>query len=194
MKIQPKHMWMSLPVLLLTMSVSIGMTGYLLASSGHNAETEKDFYSQAANWDAHQALVASSLELGWKALVVPGALVAGSDVAEQSIDVAIRLSDGEGSPVSGANAVLEAFQLARKDHVVNAVLLEKDPGSYHVTMQPRHAGRWLWVVRFEVGEQVFLAELQQTILVRANDPVSALDLELDESIESLVPIDVKQDD
>lgn len=170
MKIQPKHMWMSLPVLLLLMSVSIGMTGYLLASSGHNAETEKDYYSKDTNWDAHQALVAASLDLGWKAVVVPGALVAGGTVAEQSIDVAIRLSDREGKPVVGAKALLEAFQIANRDYRVSAALLEKEPGSYHVTMQPRRSGRWVWIVRFEVGEEVFLAELQQSILVRASDP------------------------
>ena len=167
MKLEPKHMWMSLPLLLLTMSVSIGMTGYFMASRGHNAEVERDYYSRAANWDAHQALVAASLELGWKASVLPGTMIAGDDFDQQNIDVAIRLVDRDGKAVSGAKALLEAFQISRRDYVVHAALLEKEPGSYHVTMQPRRAGSWIWIVRFESGEHVFIGELKKDVLVGA---------------------------
>ena len=162
-KLEPKHMWMSLPVILLMMSVSIGLTGYFLASKGIDAEVERDYYSRALNWDQHQALVAASLDLGWHVEVTPGYLSSNEPLASQIIEVSLTLVDREGKAVEGASGSIEAFQVAHGDHTVDSILIESAPGVYRANFQPKYRGSWVWILRFDRGDEVFVGEVRKDV-------------------------------
>jgi hypothetical protein len=154
MKLQPKHLYMALPVALLLMSVSIQVTAAVIASRGNDAEIERDYYDRAVNWDDYQKLVAASGELGWTVEIRPDGLLApGAEVG-----VILVVKDADGNSVEGVKAHISAFQNAHVNEMHELEFDEIGPGFYHASMRPRRTGRWVWRMRLERGEEVFVGE------------------------------------
>ena len=154
MKLQPKHFYMALPVLLLTMSGSIQLTAAVIASQGNGAEIERDYYERALHWDDYQELVAASHRLGWTVEILPDEI----GTLGAPIGVTFALRDRDGQPVSGASGVVSAFQNGHVDEMFTLELVEAARGLFRASFNPRRTGRWVWRMRFARGEDVFVAE------------------------------------
>lgn len=163
MKLQPKHLYMLLPVALLLMSVSIQVTACVVAGGGNAAEIERDYYDRAVNWDDYQKQVAASSALGWTVAVQPGEL---SEVGAL-VGVTLVVTDADGAPVEGLAAHAEAFQNAHVDEMHHLDLQEISPGSYYTTMRPERTGHWVWRLRLERDEQLFVGEQRAQLFAAA---------------------------
>jgi len=159
MKLQPKHLYMALPVALLLMSVSIQLTAAIIASRGNDAEIERDYYDRAVNWDDYQKLVAASRELGWTVKIEPEELLGPG--APMGVLFTVKGSNGE--PIEGLTGRIDAFQNAHVDEMHALELQEIGPGFYHSTMRPLRSGRWVWRIRLERAGEVFVGEQREQL-------------------------------
>ncbi len=159
MKLQPKHFYMALPVLLLGMSVCFQMTACVMASRGNGAEIERDYYDRALNWDDYQKTVAASRKLGWRVEIQ-------TDRMQQrggELGVTFVLLTKDGEPVEGATGLIRAFQNGRVDEMLELDPVAVGPGLYRATFHPRRTGLWVWRLRFERGDEVFVEETRTTL-------------------------------
>ena len=156
MPLEAKHMWMGLPVLLLLMSLSIGVTAIVVSSHGAASEEEQDYYQRGIRWDSFQEAIAASRNLGWQARFDA------DDVAAlgQPIDVRFHLTDGEGAPVSGATGAVRAFFNADAQNIFEGEVTEGEPGVYRFEVSPHRVGIWRWELVFEKGEILYVEELR----------------------------------
>lgn len=168
MKLEPKHYYMALPVLLLGMSFTIQFTAAALASRGNAAEVERDYYDRAVNWDAYQKEVAHSQALGWQLSIEPQAL--DRTRAEHTVDFVITTNDGY--PVTGLTGTVHAFQTAHVNAMSELAPREVEPGRYRATHAPKRYGNWVWRYRLqrEVAGNVelFVGEAPQSIYLEPN--------------------------
>lgn len=154
MKIEPKYLYMSLPVGLLLMSVSIQVTAAVVASRGNDAEIERDYYERGLNWDEYQKLVAASQRLGWQVTIEPDELLGPG----APVGVLFKVDGPDGSPIEGIEGSVEAFQNAHVDETHHLELEELAPGYYRGTMNPLRTGRWVWRLDLKRGDEVFVGE------------------------------------
>lgn len=154
MKLEAKHFYMALPVMLLGMSVTIQMTAATMASRGNDAEIERDYYDRAVNWDSYQKDVAASRALGWTLAIEPEPFRA----ARLEHDVVLRITDGQGAPVTGLVGSVSAFQTAHVDETVVFVPVEDESGVYRARFKPQRFGNWIWRYDFSREGQRFVGE------------------------------------
>ena len=140
MKLEHKHLYMALPVLLLGMSATIQFSAAYLASRGNAAEVERDYYDRAVEWDAYQAEVAASEALGWSLEITSEPLV----VPGQARIATLRITDAEGAPVEGLAGDVHAFQTANVDEAHQLRMQELEPGVYRAAYAPARYGNWIW--------------------------------------------------
>jgi nitrogen fixation protein FixH len=141
--------WALLPVVLLGSLVTVQLLLVRLVLSDASFSVEKSYYSKAVNWDETRARELASARLGWNvdAAVVP---VSGSET-----QIAIALFDRTGSALHGAELTVEAFAVARADHVIRAVLREDADGSYRARLPVDRAGRWEFALHASRGNERF---------------------------------------
>lgn len=156
MALQPKHFWMSFPVMLLLMSLSIGVTAFVASSKGHDREHERDYYARGLEWDKLQEQVAASVNLGWQVEFQSEGLTAYGE----SIDVTFVFTDGDGQLVTGATGRVRAIFNADANTIFEGALTEAEPGSYVFTLAPHQVGIWRWQVHLERGDTLFVEELR----------------------------------
>ena len=156
MALEPKHLWMSLPVLLLLMSLSIGVTAVVLSSKGARSEVERDYYERGLQWDDFQEAIAASRNLGWSARFEA------DPVAALGVTTETRfvLTDGEGAPVTGAEGSVRAIHNADARRVFEGPVAEGEPGVYHFQLAPHRAGIWRWELQLRKGEVLYVDELR----------------------------------
>ncbi len=156
MPLEAKHMWMGLPVLLLLMSFSIGVTAIWASSRGAAAEEEHDYYERGIQWEQHQEAIAASRSLGWKARFDADPVKA----LGQPMAVRFVMTDGEGQPVTGAVGRVRAIHNADARNVFEGEVAESEPGIYRFELAPHRAGIWRWELVLERGEILYVDELR----------------------------------
>ena len=161
MPLEAKHMWMGLPVLLLLMSLSIGVTAFVVSSRGSAAEEERDYYQRGMRWDDHQDALAKSRNLGWTARFDPDGIPA----LGEEIDVRFHLTDGDGQPVSGATGSMRAFFNADAHNIFEGPVDAPEPGVYRFRLTPHRGGVWRW----ELVLELYLAITLELALESADD-------------------------
>lgn len=103
---------------------------------------QADFYDRSLRWDADQALLAASRELGWRvAFDVP----AGAEyVAGMAQPVDVRVTDRDGAPVRGLAGTLVAIRPAdtRLSNEGPLTELPHEPGRYRALVRLPADGLW----------------------------------------------------
>ncbi|MCG3172614.1 MAG: hypothetical protein GMKNLPBB_00768 [Myxococcota bacterium] len=111
---------------------------------------EEDYYRKALNWDQHMAQEVRNRELGWTlSLENPGR------ASMKENELRVRLLDGAGLPLHGAQITLEAFPVARSGQKIAVTFRESPRGDYLASARLSRPG--LWEYRFTVrrGEDIF---------------------------------------
>ena len=113
-----------------------------VATTNDSYAVEPDYYAKALAWDEKRAQDRRNAELGWSLDFTVEPAPAGADPI-----LRVRLVDGGGSAITGAQVAVEAFANVRRDEVHTATLAPSE-GGYQTTMPMRGNGRWEF--RFEV--------------------------------------------
>lgn len=135
------HVWALLPVVLL-LSMFVGW-GVMLSFALNDPSfgVEPDYYEKAVNHDARRALETASRRLGWSLQLD------GQRSDSGTLGVLVRLRDGQGRPLEGAELAAEAFHVARSSQVRRLAFDEARPGEYRASLTGVQAG--LWEFRFQ---------------------------------------------
>jgi nitrogen fixation protein FixH len=148
------------PFLLVGLLASgVGANLYFLARALDDPSfaVEPDYYAKAVAWDAHQAQARTNAVLGWRLLID----VAGADPSTGLARVTARLTDRNGSPVTGATLGMEAFHNARAADVLKATLRETAGHDYAADLSIRKPGLWEFRVVAARGKDTFTAVVDQ---------------------------------
>lgn len=142
--------WAFVPVGLLGSLVVLQLFLVRLVLSDASFSVEKSYYSKALAWDDTRARERESARLGWNvdATVVP---LSGRSETE----VVVALFDRTGTALHGAHLDVEAFAIARADHVLHAALREDADGSYRARLPVDRAGRWEILLHASRGDEHF---------------------------------------
>ncbi len=134
----------------------------LAAKATHDPSfaVEEDYYRKARRWDEHQAQLAASARLGWRAR---GSWVQGT----RGPVLEVQMEDAEGAPLSGLRVRIECFHAARASKRLTGRAHETDEGIYHFEVPAPRPG--LWVVRIEAerGASRWLGE--ERVLLRLDE-------------------------
>lgn len=141
--------WAFVPVALLGSLVVLQLVLVRLVLSDASFSVEKSYYSKALDWDATRARELESARLGWNV----DATVVSAHGSET--EIAVALFDRTGTALHGAKVDVEAFAVARANHVVRAALREDAGGSYRARLPVDRAGRWEITLRASRGDEHF---------------------------------------
>lgn len=136
---------------LLTMSVvSSGVIAYV-ATRPDAPRPMKDYYQQAQRWDATEAVVESSRQLGWTVRYELPTDVPHFAGMPRPLDV--RVADRDGKPVAGLSGRLFAIRSSdtRLNQTGDLVALPQAPGTYRTLVRIDAPG--LWEMRLDVAQQ-----------------------------------------
>jgi nitrogen fixation protein FixH len=114
-----------------------------------------DYERRADQWDQVQAARRASQRLGWRiAIELPRGNPSGSNLGDGAL--AIRLTDRQGQPVSGAAISLRMFHAAEAARPQQVQAAEVEPGQYVAFPQMERPGRWKISGRAVLGDCQFL--------------------------------------
>jgi nitrogen fixation protein FixH len=136
---------------LLTVHVLASLFFVYLATSNPSFAVEEDYYQKALAFDEKRAQEARNRALGW---TLDATIERGARAGEPAALIA-HLADRSGTPLAGASVAVEAFPIARADHILRAELRAGPDGDYHCSLPVRRGGRW--ELRFDVhlGDERF---------------------------------------
>ncbi len=150
--------WMLLPFMLLGATL-VGW-GFMVAVAldDPSFSVEPDYYEKAVEWDQHQAQQTKNEELGWQ-------IKSQLEARGPDMQLAIELSGRHGTRLRGARVSVRAFHVARGADVVEAVLGEREDGTYAATLPMRRPG--IWEVRYlaeRAGERFTAVQREELVL------------------------------
>jgi len=118
-----------------------------------------DYYQRAVGFDDRKAALQASADLGWSVELTPAnsASVRGERV------LALRITDVDGLPVTGASVVLDGYHVARAGNPQSCELTEVLPGQYAGTARMTREGFWEFDLAARRGETVYVTHLRQYI-------------------------------
>lgn len=134
---KPGTLWIAGVVGILGATVIGNLAVMRLANADPSFAVESDYYKKAVEFDSTLLLERNSVTLGWiaAAAVVPDA----TGLVNQLV---IRISDRNSVPVVGLQVNVEALFNARANDILQARLLEQQPGLYAAPMAVTHSGQW----------------------------------------------------
>lgn len=130
-----RNRWMFVPVLLLSLTVTIGVVTVLSAVVGHPLGAEPQYSAKAAAWDEERAQRAQNEKLRW--VVTPEVRSEGAHRV-----LAIRVEDKHGARIDAERVEVECIPVraAEARRVVSMARLE--PGSYEGAFDSPLGGQW----------------------------------------------------
>jgi nitrogen fixation protein FixH len=142
-------LWALVPVLILgAMFAGWGvMLSYALDDPGFGVEP--NYYQKAVSFDAYQEQERENQRLGFHLEVEAAPVSLGHS------RLVVRVADREGRPLTGARVGLVTFHLARSSHMIEAALVEREPGVYGGEIDMNRAGLWELRLRIERGTVLF---------------------------------------
>jgi hypothetical protein len=153
---------------LLTMSVvACGVLVYV-ATRPNAPRPIKGYYEAARAWDADEAVVDASRQLGWSVRYDLPSDVPHFDGMPRPVDV--RVADRDGRPVSGLAGSLFAFRSsdARLNQVGKLTELPQQAGTYRSLMVLDAAGAW--DLRIDAKQEALRFVHAARFTVPADDP------------------------
>ena len=157
MRSEGRH-WPLILAGLLLGGVGANIALMLVATGDASFAVEPNYYAKAVAWDETMAQEAKNAALGWGvAVTLDRAPVPGK------VELAARITDRAGAPISGASVSVEAFHSSRARRVFTAPLLPAADGRYAVTLPLERPGLWEIRVRIERGPEVFTRTVMQDL-------------------------------
>jgi hypothetical protein len=152
-----RNRWMFVPIGLLTLSVSVGVTTVALAVAGHPIGAEPDYYAKAASWDAHRLQQAINDKLRWN---VAPTIVAGT---QGSPLLQIEVRDKYGGIIEADAAEVEAIPVAMADARETLSMGRVAPGRFERELSARVPGQWEFRLTVKKGETVYTDTFRRTL-------------------------------
>ncbi len=150
--------WPLLVVALLGVQIVLCMAALYYATSDKSFAVEPDAYQKALAWDDQVAAQKASDELGWTL-----ALTATEPDAMKQRYVVITLADSDNQPIEGAQIAGTTLHPTEASRPRALEFTEIAPGQYRAPARMKQDGKWLFDLRAERGEDVFLWRDQQFI-------------------------------
>jgi nitrogen fixation protein FixH len=144
-------LWPVLVVALLAAGVGANLAFMVIAAGDPSFAVERDYYRRAVEWDRTLEQRRANDALGWRLSCRLDPAAGPAPAGE----LAVRLEDRAGTPLSGARVTLEAFHYARASQVVEGVLAPEAPGTYVARLPIARPGLWEMRFRAERGAEVF---------------------------------------
>ncbi len=126
-----------------------------IASSDPHAAIEPDYYKKAVAWDSTMAQERRNAALAWR--VEPALPAIG---VARTTELAMRVLDASGAPVTGASVHVEAMAVSQADSAVRATLSEGSAGQYAAPVAIRQAGLWELRVSVVRGADKFTTNIR----------------------------------
>lgn len=135
--------WPVFIVVLLSLNAAIVGTTVYLAVSDRSAVTEPDYYAKALRYDGEIRQREINRHLGWRASSSLRPAQSGL-----SMELLVRLTDGEGWPLRDARVTAVVFASIRSGDRQSLILSPRSDGEYAAPIQVDRSG--LWCVRLSV--------------------------------------------
>jgi hypothetical protein len=148
--------WMLVPVALLAASVFGVGSMALMAARDPSFALEEHYYERAVRWDRQQSEWAENERLGYH-------LTLGVEPAPTGAELALRVVDGTGAALHGANVVVEAFANARSGVRRTLTLAEGADGSYRAALESARPGLWEFRVVISRGGERYTEVLRADV-------------------------------
>ncbi|MBL9118474.1 MAG: FixH family protein [Phycisphaerae bacterium] len=152
-----RNRWMFVPIGLLALSVTVGLTTVALAVAGHPIGAEPDYYAKAAAWDSHRAQVAVNDKLRWN---VAPAIVAGAD-GNPKLQIEIR--DKYAGLIDAESADLEAIPIVSADIREIGPMTRTETGRFERRLQARVAGQWEFRLTIRKGDVTYTDTFRRSL-------------------------------
>lgn len=152
-----RNRWMFVPIGLLTLSVTVGLTTVALAVAGHPIGAEPDYYAKAAAWDSHRAQVAVNDKLRWN---VAPAIVAGAD-GNPKLQIEIR--DKYAGLIDAESAELEAIPIVSADTREIGPMTRTETGRFERQLQARIPGQWEFRLTIRKGDLTYTDTFRRSL-------------------------------
>lgn len=152
-----RNRWMFVPIGLLTLSVTVGLTTVALAVAGHPIGAEPDYYAKAAAWNSHRAQVAVNDSLRWN---VAPAIVAGAD---GSPTLRIEIRDKYAGLIDADSADLEAIPIVSADIHEIGPMTRTETGRFERRLQARVPGQWEFRLTIRKGDLTYTDTFRRSL-------------------------------
>lgn len=153
--------WIGVVAGIFVMQMTVGAVLLYFAHSDPSFAVEENYYEKALHWDDDAALRRASEALGWSFDLNVGK--ATGVLREQPVTV--RLADAQGAPIAGATVSMVAYHNARADDAIEITLAEEEPGVYAGSLRARLSGVWVFRVRAEKDDDLFVLEVRRDVTV-----------------------------
>lgn len=159
------RLWPWVPALLLGGLLGTQLIVLVPALDDPGFAIEPDYYRKATAWDAEQASLRQSRELGWHSeldvtLGAPG----------RGQTITLKLYDRAGEPLRGAQVSLRAFHNARAGRVFDVALTEVASGVYAGKSDGARPGLWELRVQAQRGADVYRETLRRELVPERGTP------------------------
>jgi len=146
-----EYRWPAFLAGLLLMSVGSSAVIVWVATRPDAPRPMQGYYEQAQQWDANEALMDASRQLGWTVHYAFPADV--PHLAGMPRPVDVRVADRTGMPVTGLSGRLFAIRSSdtRLNQTGTLIALPQTPGSYRTLVRIDAPGRW--EMRIDVTQQ-----------------------------------------
>ncbi len=153
-KIPPHVVWPGFVIGLLGMSATMITITVVAAVGDPSFAVEANYHERALRWDEHVEQQRVNAELGWQVAVELGAIPESEEPA-----MIVRLTDGTGAPIVGANVEGTCFHYAAASRVQTLGFEPlAEAGAYAAPVLLNRAGLWQLELRVESAEDVFTYE------------------------------------
>lgn len=152
-----RNRWMFVPIGLLTLSVSVGVTTVALAVAGHPIGAEPDYYAKGANWDAHRAQLAANDKLRWN--VAPTIVASPNGLPLLRVEIRDKYS----GLIDAETAEVEAIPVAAADYRESGPMTRNDVGRFERELRTKVQGQWEFRLTVRKGESTYTDTFRRTL-------------------------------
>jgi hypothetical protein len=160
------YQWPVMIVGLLVLGVVANVGILLKGIEAKDDAVEPDYYRKAVNWDASQAALAKSRQLGWKVDLTPSVVESATGAAATpgvgQVTVRGSLLDDAAAPIDGAKVVIEAFSI-RKSGQRTTVEATTAGGRFTAELPHTASGLWEFRVRATHGNDTYTEVLRREL-------------------------------
>jgi len=135
------------------------MVAITVATGDRSFAVVPDYYQKAVDFDDRKAALAVSRALGWRYELQLSDSVNGM----QERQAIIRLSDADGTPITGAAVSLSCYHYARAGDPMTLELIELLPGQYAGAARMGREGFWQFELSASNAKDVFVGEFKQFV-------------------------------
>ncbi len=149
--------WMFVPIVLLGVSVTIGITTVMLAVAGRPLGAEPDYYAKAVAWDARQLQVATNDRLHWNVSPELGPGVNGG------ARLSLKVNDKHGNLIDAQVVTVEAIPVRDADQREMLTMRCVAEGRFEGDLQRKLPGQWEFRVTVQHGNDTYTDMFRRTL-------------------------------